>query len=94
MSSINSNTSRSVGFIDTVDGRNPAPADVVDSQAFIGFFYTSQVVQDFIHQAYGTDLVHHARRYTFGRWILGDSQGGNQFHLKVLRIMKVDSGEI
>ena len=35
----------------TVDGRNPAPADVVDMPVFIGF-YTSQVVQDFFHQQY------------------------------------------
>ena len=35
--------------VTTVDGRNPAPADVVDIPVFIGF-YTSQVVQDFFHQ--------------------------------------------
>ena len=37
--------------IPTVDGRNPAPVDVVDIPVFIGF-YTSQVVQDFFHQQY------------------------------------------
>ena len=35
----------------TVDGRNPAPVDVVDIPVFIGF-YTSQVVQDFFHRQY------------------------------------------
>ena len=32
----------------TVDGRNPAPADMVNIPLFTGF-YTSQVVQDFLH---------------------------------------------
>ena len=32
-----------------VDGRNPAPVDMVNIPLFIGF-YTSQVVQDFFHQ--------------------------------------------
>ena len=35
----------------TVDGWNPAPVDMVDIPLFIGF-YTSQVVQDFVHQQY------------------------------------------
>ena len=35
----------------TVDGRNPAPVDMVNFQFFSGF-YTSQVVQDFFHQQY------------------------------------------
>ena len=35
----------------TVDGRNPAPVDMVNFQFFTGF-YTSQVVQDFFHQQY------------------------------------------
>ena len=34
---------------DTVDGRNPAPADMVNIPLFTGFD-TSQVVQDFFHQ--------------------------------------------
>jgi len=34
---------------DTVDGRNPAPVDMVNIPFFTGF-YTSQVVQDFFHQ--------------------------------------------
>ena len=33
----------------TVDGRNPAPVDMVNIRLFFGF-YTSQVVQDFSHQ--------------------------------------------
>jgi len=33
----------------TVDGRNPAPVDMVKIPLFTGF-YTSQVVQDFFHQ--------------------------------------------
>ena len=36
---------------DTIDGRNPAPVDMVDIPSFTGF-YTSQVVQDFFHQQY------------------------------------------
>ena len=36
---------------DTVDGRNPAPADMVNIPLFT-WFYTSQVVQDFVHQQY------------------------------------------
>ena len=37
----------------TVDGQNPAPVDMVNIPLFIGF-YTSQVVQDFVHQQYGS----------------------------------------
>ena len=37
--------------IHAVDGRNPAPADVVDIPVFIGC-YTSEVVQEFFHQQY------------------------------------------
>ena len=33
----------------TVDGRNPAPVDMVNIPLFAGFFI-SQVVQDFFHQ--------------------------------------------
>ena len=33
----------------TVDGRNPAPVDMVNIPLFTGF-HTSQVVQDFFHQ--------------------------------------------
>ena len=36
---------------DTVDGRNPAPVDMINSPLLIGF-HTSQVVQDFFHQQY------------------------------------------
>ena len=36
---------------DTVDGRNPAPVDMVNIALFTGF-YTSQVVQEFFHQQY------------------------------------------
>ena len=35
----------------TVDGRNPAPVDMVNIPVVTGF-YTSQVVQDFFHQQY------------------------------------------
>ena len=34
---------------DTVDGRNPAPVNMVNVTLFTGF-YTSQVVHDFFHQ--------------------------------------------
>ena len=36
---------------DNVDGRNPAPVDMVNISLFTRF-YTSQVVQDFFHQQY------------------------------------------
>ena len=36
-------------IIITVDGRNPAPVDMVNIPLF-SWFYTSQVVQDFFHQ--------------------------------------------
>ena len=36
---------------DTVDGKNPAPVDMVKIPLFTGF-YTSLVVQDFFHQQY------------------------------------------
>ena len=36
---------------DTVDGRNPAPVDMLDIASFTGF-YTSQLMQDFFHQQY------------------------------------------
>ena len=39
----------------TVDGRNPAPVNMVNIPLFIGF-YTSQMVQDFFHQQYDTSL--------------------------------------
>ena len=35
----------------TVDGRNPAPVDMVNIPLFTRF-YTSQAVQDFFHQQY------------------------------------------
>ena len=35
--------------INTVDGGNPAPADMVNTPWFTGF-HTSQMVQDFDHQ--------------------------------------------
>ena len=35
----------------TVDGRSPAPVDVVDIAVLIGF-YTNQVVQDFLSWIY------------------------------------------
>ena len=38
-------------LLGTVDGRNPAPVDMVNIPLFIGF-YKSQVVQDFFHQQY------------------------------------------
>ena len=40
-------------LIDTLDGRNPAPVDMVNIPLFTGF-YTSQVVQDFFHQQYNS----------------------------------------
>ena len=36
----------------TVDGKNPAPVDMVNIPLFTGF-HTCQVVQDFFHQQYG-----------------------------------------
>ena len=47
----------------TVDGRNPAPVDVVDIPVFIGF-YTSQVVQDSFHQQY----VNKTSMFFSGAW--------------------------
>ena len=44
-----------VFFSDTVDGRNPAPVDMVNIPLLTGF-HTSQVVQDFLHQQYVTAL--------------------------------------
>ena len=38
-------------LFDTVDGRNPAPVDMVNFPWFLAF-HTSQVVQDFSHQQY------------------------------------------
>ena len=40
-----------IWYNDTVDGRNPAPADMVNIPLFTRF-YTSQVVQDFFLQPY------------------------------------------
>ena len=42
--------------ITTVDGRNPAPVDMVNIPLFTGF-YTSQVAQDFFHQQYYSLLL-------------------------------------
>ena len=41
-----------VDTVDSVDGRNSAPVDMVNIPLLTGF-YTSQVVQDFFHQQYG-----------------------------------------
>ena len=41
---------------DTVDGRNPAPVDMVNILLFTRF-HTSRVVQDF-HQQYGHFIEH------------------------------------
>ena len=41
----------------TVDGRNPAPVDMVNIRSLIYIVYTSQVVQDFFHQQYGCTPV-------------------------------------
>ena len=41
------------GVGDTVGGRNFAPVDMANNPLFTGF-YTSQVVQDFFHQQYGS----------------------------------------
>jgi len=43
------------GILNAVDGRNPAPVDRWLIPLFTGF-YTSQVVQDFFHQLYGSNL--------------------------------------
>jgi len=40
----------------TVDGRNSAPADMVNIPLFLGL-YTSQLVQDFFHQQYVWDHI-------------------------------------
>ena len=40
---------------DTVDGQNPAPPIMMIIPLFIGF-EPSQVVQDFVHQQYDTDM--------------------------------------
>ena len=49
----------------TVDGRNPAPVDRWFIPLFTGF-YTSQVVQDFLHQQY-----HYVKKNGWeNRWVL------------------------
>ena len=47
----------------TVDGRNPAPVDMVNISEFTGNF-TSQVVQDFFQQQYVTKQKRRFTRYT------------------------------
>ena len=43
------------GVGDTVGGRNSAPVDMANNPLFTGFYiYTSQVVQVFFHQQYGS----------------------------------------
>ena len=43
-------------FPATVDGKNPAPVDMVNIPLF-SQFYTSQVVQDFLYQQYVFKVV-------------------------------------
>ena len=61
----------------TVDGRNPAPVDMVNIPLFIGF-HTSQVVQEFSHQQIGKLGVSKCH------WI-GDSENG-KIYGKVISI--------
>ena len=42
--------------IDTVDGTNPAPVDMVNNTLFTGF-HTCKVVQDFFHQQYYQKII-------------------------------------
>ena len=47
------NSVPSVSFIlTTVDARNPAPVDMVNSPLFTGFYTSQVVVWDFFHQQY------------------------------------------
>ncbi len=39
----------------TVDGRNPAPVDMVNIPLFTGFYTSQVVVWDFSHQQYGME---------------------------------------
>ena len=50
---------------DTVDGRNPAPVDMVNNPLFTGI-YTSQVVQGFVHQPYVLVFQIPAEVWSFG----------------------------
>ena len=50
--------------VGTVDKRNPAPVDMVNIPLFIGF-HTSQVVQDFSHQQYGSSSL---QLHFFGKY--------------------------
>jgi len=54
----------------TVDGRNPAPVDMVNIPLFARF-YTTQVVQDFFHQEYGMGEPQFSRKWL----ISADSEG-------------------
>ena len=60
------------GGAHTVDGRNPAPVDMVNIAAFTGF-YTSQVVQDFFHQQF------HASTKTFKKKTTQELSWANYF---------------
>ena len=51
----NSGTSFPCNGSGTVDGRNPAPVDMVNIPLFTGFS-TSQVVPDFFHQQHGNSM--------------------------------------
>ena len=55
---------------DTVDGRDPAPVDMVSVPSFTRF-HTCWVVQDFFHQQYFTDFTkinhHHQQTTMSGR---------------------------
>ena len=64
-----------VGKGTTVDGRNPAPVDMVNIPLFT-WFYRSQVVQDFSHQQYGNaPISFHGNIYP-----QQTGPGGSEFH--------------
>ena len=62
-------TATSVQGRATVDGRNPAPVGMENLPVFTRF-YTSQVVQDFFHQQYVSQVHGGSVIFSFGlKWI-------------------------
>ena len=62
--------------VHTVDGRNPAPVDMINIPLFTRFF-TSQVVQDFSHQQYYPSLWRKCEFWNpFKPFATGDVNGG------------------
>ena len=57
---------------DTVDGRNPAPVDMVNTPLITGFYTSQVVVWDFFHQQYlAAGLSIHQRLFCFWKlWVM------------------------